>query len=160
MTSSGTAAVTVNGGSVSGAGFSMPGAQFPMTLNPGQTATLNLQFNPATAGAASGVVSLTSNCSMGAMNVALSGTGMKTASYAVDLTWNAPASSSDPVVGYHIYRATNGGTYSLLNSSINQPTTFSDTTAKSGSTYNYEVVSVDAAGGESAPSNVYIAAIP
>jgi fibronectin type 3 domain-containing protein len=43
---------------------------------------------------------------------------------------------------------------------VNPPTTFTDTTVASGSSYNYEVTSVDASGVESAPSNVYTAAIP
>jgi hypothetical protein len=47
-----------------------------MTLNPGQASTLEVQFDPSTAGASTGTVALTSNCSMGAMTVALSGTGV------------------------------------------------------------------------------------
>jgi len=160
MTSSGSGTVTVSAGSVSGAGFSLPGAKFPMTLSPGQSSTLEVQFDPTAAGAATGSVALTSNCSMGAMSVALSGTGMVATNYEVDLTWDAPASSSDPVAGYHIYRASGSGAYALLNSSVNLPTTFTDTTVQDGVTYNYEVKSVDAAGVESAPSNVYTAAIP
>jgi hypothetical protein len=76
MTSTGTAPVTISAGSVSGAGFKLAGATFPMTLNPGQTSTLEVQFDPTTAGAATGTVALGSNCSMGGtMTVALSGTG-------------------------------------------------------------------------------------
>ena len=159
MTSSGTAAVTVSAGTLSGSGFSMPGSKFPVTLNPGQTQTLEIQFDPSTADAAAGTVALSSNCSMGAMIVTLSGTGATATSYEVQLSWAAPASSSDPVVGYHIYRANSGGSYQLLNSSVNQPTAYNDTTVQAGATYNYEVTSVDAAGVESAPSNVYSAAI-
>jgi hypothetical protein len=132
-----------------------------MTLNPGQASTLEVQFDPTTAGAVTGTVALASNCSMGGtMTVALTGTGTAAATYEVDLSWIAPAGSKDPVAGYHIYRATSGGGYSLLNSSVNLPATFSDTTVKSGATYNYEVKSVDAAGAESAPSNIFTAAIP
>ena len=94
------------------------------------------------------------------MTLALSGTGTAAASYEVELSWDAPTSSSDPVAGYHVYRATAAGSYSLLNSSINTPTTYTDTSAQAGATYNYEVRSVDASGVESAPSNVYTAAIP
>jgi hypothetical protein len=159
MTSSGTAAVTVSAGTLSGSGFSMPGSKFPVTLNPGQTQTLEIQFDPSTAGAAAGTVALSSNCSMGAMIVTLSGTGATATSYEVQLSWAAPASLSDPVVGYHIYRANSGGSYQLLNSSVNQPTAYNDTTVQAGATYNYKVTSVDAAGVESAPSNVYSAAI-
>ncbi len=160
MTSSGTAAVTVSAGTVSGAGFSLPGAKFPVTLNPGQTSTMQVQFNPTTAGTAAGTIALSSNCSMGAMNVALSGTGTQTTSYEAELNWDAPASSKDAVVGYHIYRANGSGGYQLLNSSVNLPTTYTDTTVQDGATYNYQVKSVDAAGIESAPSNVYTASIP
>jgi hypothetical protein len=138
----------------------MPGAKFPVTLNPGQTSTLEIQFNPGTAGAATGAVALNSNCSMGTMSVALSGTGMPAATYNVDLSWVAPASSTDPVAGYHVYRATSGGGYTLLNSSLNLPASYIDATVKSGTTYTYEVMSVDAAGLESAPSNVFSAVIP
>jgi fibronectin type 3 domain-containing protein len=85
---------------------------------------------------------------------------MAQATYEVELTWEAPASSSDPVAGYHVYRATGSGSYALLNSSIDAPTTYTDTTVQAGATYNYEVRSVDASGVESVPSNVYTATIP
>lgn len=161
MTSSGTGPVTVTAGSVSGTGFTMPGAKFPMTLNPGQASTLEVQFDPTTTGTATGTVGLASNCSMGGtMTVALSGMGAAATTYGVDLSWDAPTSSSDPVAGYHIYRATGSGSFALLSSSVNVPTTFTDTTVQDGATYNYEVKSVDALGAESAPSNVYTAAIP
>ena len=44
LTSSGTAAVTVSAGTVSGTGFTISGVSFPLTLNPGQTATLTVQL--------------------------------------------------------------------------------------------------------------------
>jgi fibronectin type 3 domain-containing protein len=94
------------------------------------------------------------------MTLSLNGTGTAAATYEVELSWDAPTSSSDPVAGYHIYRASSTGTYALLNSSVNAPTTYSDTTVQAGATYNYEVKSVDASGVESAPSNVYTATIP
>jgi len=94
------------------------------------------------------------------MVVSLNGTGMAPQNYEVELTWDAPASSSDPVAGYHIYRATGSGSYALLNSSINAPTTYTDSTVQAGATYDYEVKSVDASGVESGPSNVYTATIP
>lgn len=160
ITSSGSAAATLSAGTVSGAGFSLPGAKFPVTLNPGQTSTMQIQFDPTTAGAAAGAITLASNCSMGAMNVALRGTGAPTTSYEAELSWDAPANSKDAVVGYHVYRASGSGGYQLLNSSVNLPTTYTDTTVQDGATYNYQVKSVDATGIESAPSNVYTASIP
>jgi fibronectin type 3 domain-containing protein len=47
-----------------------------------------------------------------------------------------------------------------VNTAVNAPTTYTDTTVQDGLTYDYEVTSVDASGVESTPSNVYTAAIP
>ncbi|MGA8111537.1 MAG: choice-of-anchor D domain-containing protein [Acidobacteriaceae bacterium] len=161
LTSSGTAAVTINAAAVAGTGFTLSAGTVPVTLNPGQTATLSVQFDPTTAGAATGTLTITSNAaSGGTILVALTGTGQSSTSYEVALTWSAPASSSDPVAGYNVYRQTGTGSYQLLNASVNAPTTYTDTTVQSGVTYNYEVKSVDAQGNESTASNVYTAAIP
>jgi Abnormal spindle-like microcephaly-assoc'd, ASPM-SPD-2-Hydin len=161
LTSSGGAALTLGAGTLTGTGFTMTGVTFPATLNPGQTATLNLQFDPTTAGAASGLVTITSNASTGGTaTIALSGTGVTTATYEVQLSWAAPTSSTDPVASYNVYRSTGGGAYQKINTAVNTPTTYTDTTVQDGVTYNYEVTSVDASGAESAPSNVYTAAIP
>ena len=54
LSSTGTAAVTVSAATVAGTGFSVSGASFPLTLNPTQTATLSVEFNPTAAGAATG----------------------------------------------------------------------------------------------------------
>ncbi len=161
LTSSGSAPLTISAGTLTGTGFTMSGVTFPVTLSAGQVATLDLQFDPTTAGAATGSVTITSNDpTQGTVTIDLTGTGVVAVSYEVQLTWDAPTSSTDPVVGYNIYRATGSGPYQLLNTSVNTPTSFTDSTAVSGSTYNYEVTSVDASGVESAPSNVYTAAIP
>jgi len=83
------------------------------------------------------------------------------AAYEVTLTWDAPAGSSDPVVGYNIYRAPSGSTtYSLLNATVNTPTEYTDTTVASGSSYSYYVESVDAQGNQSVPSNILSFTIP
>jgi hypothetical protein len=160
LTSSGTAPLTINAASIAGTGFSMSGLTTPMTLSPGQTVTLNVQFNPTAAGAEAGTLTISSNAGGGTSTIALSGTGAAPASYEVQLSWVAPDSSSDAVTGYNVYRAANGGAYQKLNSSVNQPTTYSDTTVQTGTSYTYEVMSVDAAGVESAASNIYTAAIP
>jgi len=161
LTSSGTAAVTISAAALTGTGFTMSGVTAPVTLSPGQTETLDLVFDPTTAGAATGLVTITSNATSGATaTIALSGTGVSSASYEVQLTWDAPTETTDPAVGYNIYRSTGSGSYELVNTSVNTPTTFTDTTVASGSNYNYEVTSVDASGVESAPSNVYAATIP
>ena len=161
LTSSGTASVTVNAAAVTGTGFTVSGSGFPVTLNPGQTLNLSVQFAPTAAGAATGQLKITSNSSTNSSAlVALTATGQAQA-YAVDLSWNSPTDLSDPVVGYNIYRTPSGASsYAQINSSQNPPTAFTDATVISGQAYDYIVKSVDAAGTESAPSNSTTVAIP
>lgn len=162
LTSSGTAALTISAASVTGTGFSLAGGSFPITLQPGQTATLDIQFDPTAAGSATGVVTLATNASSGTATIALSGTGdTSSSSYEVDLNWNAPADSADPVAGYKVYRAASGSSdYQLLNSNVDDGTTYTDTGVESGMAYTYYVVSVDASGNQSAPSNLFSTTIP
>ncbi|HVJ09779.1 MAG TPA: choice-of-anchor D domain-containing protein [Acidisarcina sp.] len=76
LTSTGTAPVTISGVSVTGTGFTVTGTTFPMTLNPSEPVTLQVQFQPTVAGTASGQLIVGSNSSTGGMaTVALSGTG-------------------------------------------------------------------------------------
>ena len=76
LTSSGTSAVTVNSVSISGAGFTLVAGTFPVTLNPGQSMTLQLQFKPTTTGAVAGQLTISSNSTTGGTAVvSLSGTG-------------------------------------------------------------------------------------
>jgi hypothetical protein len=160
LSSMGTAALTISAGAVTGAGFSISGLSYPMTLNPGQTATLNVQFDPTVTGAATGTVTLTDNALLGSAAIILTGIG-ETATYEVDLSWDAPSNSADPVAGYNIYRAAAGSsTYELLNSTVNVPTTYADTTVVDGTAYSYYVESVDAEGNQSGPSNIYSVTSP
>jgi hypothetical protein len=161
LTSTGTSPVTVNSATTSGTGFSASGLTFPLTLNPGQTATLSVAFNPTTAVLFTGALTISSNASSnGTVTISLSGTGISV-TYDVDLSWSAPTDNTDPVSGYRIYRAPTGSsTYQVLNSSLNTPTTFTDANVVSGTTYQYYVTSVDAAGAESVPSNIATIAIP
>jgi fibronectin type 3 domain-containing protein len=140
----------------------MSGITTPLTLSSGQTASLSIAFDPTTAVADTGTVTITSNSSSGATaTIGLSGTGTSTTAYQVALTWEAPTSSSVPVTGYYVYRALSGSSsYTQLNSSADDSTTYTDSTVQSGSTYNYEVTSVGSAGVQSAPSPVYTATIP
>ena len=160
LTSSGTAPVTIGNGIVTGGGFSISGVSFPATLNPGQVATLYVQFDPTAVGTASGTVTLTTNASPSTATIGLGGTGQSVA-YEVNLTWNAPTGTSVPVAGYNVYRATAGSTsFNLLNASVNVPASYTDTSVQSGASYTYYVATVDAKGNQSIPSNTYTAAIP
>jgi hypothetical protein len=161
LTSTGTAPVTVNAATSTGTGFTVSGITSPVTLNPGQTATLSVAFDPAAAGAATGQVSITSNSSTGSSTlIGLTGTGVA-ASYEVNLTWNAPTSSPDPVAGYNVYRSPSGASsYQILNPSVVTTTAYADETALDGQTYDYIVESVDASGNQSVPSNMAAVAVP
>jgi len=161
LSSTGTASVTVNSATLVGIGFSMSGPTLPVTLAPGQTQTLDVQFDPTLLGLAAGVLTITSTSSTNSvMVVVLAGTGT-TANYAVELTWDAPSSSSDPIAGYNVYRAPSGSsTYQLLNSSVDAQTTFTDSSVQSGQNYDYVIESVDDSGVLSTPSSPVLVSVP
>jgi hypothetical protein len=161
LSSTGTTAVTVNSATVSGSAFTLSGGNFPLTLNPSQSTTVSVQFDPTSAGAATGTLTVASNSSSGPTAVvSLSGTGVSS-SYEVNLSWDAPSSSPDPVAGYNVFRSPSGASsYQQLNSSVLTGTTYTDSTVQAGQSYDYIVESVDASGVESAPSNMASAVIP
>jgi hypothetical protein len=161
LTSTGAAPVTVSSATVTGTGFSLVGSTFSATLTLGQTATISVQFDPTTASAATGQLTIISNSSInGTALIPLSGTGTAS-SYSVDLSWVAPSSSSDPVAGYNIFRELSGSSaYQLLNSSVETGTTYVDSTVEPGQTYDYIVESVDASGIESVPTSPIAVTIP
>jgi Abnormal spindle-like microcephaly-assoc'd, ASPM-SPD-2-Hydin len=160
LTSSGTTPVTVNSGTITGTGFTLVGGGFPVTIDPTQTLVLQLQFKPTTAGALTGQLTISSNSTTGSTAaVALSGTGT-TVSHEVDLSWNAPTSSPDPISGYNIYRSTGSGSFVRMNSSPDSSITYVDSAIVSGATYSYVLKSVDSSGVESVASNQLTLTIP
>jgi hypothetical protein len=161
LTSTGSLPVTVSSAVVAGTGFTLSGGVFPATLNPGQSTTLYVQFDPTTAGSATGTLTIASTSSTNpTASIALSGAGTSTATE-VDLLWNAPTNSAVPVVGYNVYRSPSGtGSYQLMNSSIVSQTTYIDKAIQAGQIYDYYVVSVDGSGVTSVPSNTTTVAIP
>jgi hypothetical protein len=161
LTSTGSSPVTVSSAAITGTGFSYTGATFPMTLNPKQTAMLSVEFDPTTAGTFTGQLTIKSNSSTNSTaTIGLGGTGAA-ASYSVSLNWQAPASSTDPVTGYNIYRSPSGSsTYQLLSSLSSTQLSYTDNSVQGGQTYNYMVESVDASGVESVPSNMASVSVP
>ncbi|QNI33471.1 choice-of-anchor D domain-containing protein [Alloacidobacterium dinghuense] len=158
LTSTGSSPVTVNSAAISGGGFTLSGASFPVTLNPQQAVSLSIQFAPASAGASTGKLVISS--SSATVTVSLSGTG-SSGQHQVNLSWSAPTNSPVAVSGYNIYRATgSSSSYQLLNSAINTQTAYVDSAVASGTTYRYYVTSVGSSGMESAPSNSFSVAIP
>ena len=87
----------------------------------------------------------------------MTGTGAAAVQHTVDLSWTA----SPDVVGYNIYRGTvSGGPYTMINSSLDSTTSYSDSTVVSGTTYYYVATAVNTESQESAYSNQVTAIIP
>jgi hypothetical protein len=159
LASTGTAPVVIQSAVLSGAGFTMSGVTFPVTLSPGLALTLDVQFDPIVSGAATGSLSIQSSSSTnGTALVGLSGAGIP---HQVALSWDPPGSFTFPIASYNTYRLTaDGSAYQLLNSSVGPKTTYVDKAVKSGVTYGYIVTSVDSTGVESVPSHAVTARIP
>jgi hypothetical protein len=153
--------VIVSSDKISGTGFSIVGGTLPVTLAPKQTVTLSVQFLPEAVGSATGslIVDTNSTGSGGSFTIPLAGTGVSVV-HSVDLSWDAPTDSPQPVTGYHIYRSTGGGSYSLINSGVDTQTSYVDNTVAASATYDYEVKSVDSSGVESISSNEVTLTVP
>jgi len=161
ITSTGALPLIVTSATISGTGFSISGLTLPLTLTTNQTATLSVVFDPTAAGSATGQLLIVSDSLTNPTEtVSLSGTGQ--GSYQVNLTWDAPTSSTDPVAGYNIYRSPSGASsYTLLKSVSSSTLSYSDTSSLTdGLVYDYIVESVDASGNDSVPSNTAVVTIP
>lgn len=152
ITNTGTVPVTLSDITVTDVtDFSFP-VIWPDTFDPGQSLLLVVGFIPVSAGAKAATVTITgSNASA---TLTLTGTGVvDTDPWTVNLTWDAPVTTPVPIAGYNVYRAEGSGPFVLLGTTAADVLAWSDK-APVGSTWLYEVASVDAAGSESAPTNV------
>lgn len=158
VTNAGNSALTTTRGGITGSGFSMIGGLSGLTLQPGQSDSVTVVFEPAVTGNASGTISIVAGTTT--TSVALSGSGTTgSSSHAVDLSWSASTSSN--VAGYYIERATtSGGPYQILNSSKDTGTSYVDSTVQAGKEYFYVIVAVNTGGQESGPSAQVSATIP
>jgi len=68
--------VTISQATPSGTGVTLSGLSLPATLNPGQTATLTVNFAPLSSGILSGGLSLVSDADNPTLDIALSGIGV------------------------------------------------------------------------------------
>jgi len=159
--STGNTNVTISKVTVSGTGFVLGGSAASVILDPSQTESYTVNFDPKAAGAISGTLTITSNAANSPLNIALSGTGVKTgaSNHTVALTWERSSTSS--VTGYFVYRGTKpSGPFSQLNSSPESSPTYSDSTVSSGQVYYYYVTAVDSSNIQSADSNEVSVTIP
>jgi len=86
LTSSGTAPLYISANTLTGSGFSMSGISSPLTLNPGQTATVAISLNPTTTGTETGTLTLTDNTSPSTAAISLSGTGQAAQPVAITIS--------------------------------------------------------------------------
>jgi fibronectin type 3 domain-containing protein len=139
----------------------MGAATFPMTLNPGQTATMELEFDPTTAGAATGQLTLASSSSGGSTAVVNLSGSANAMLYNVSLNWEEPTDTTGTIAGFNVYRASSGSTmYQMVSTTMAKGTSFVDSTVQNGDSYDYYVETVDTAGLASVPSSVVAMAIP
>jgi hypothetical protein len=90
--------LTVNSAVLAGTGFVLAGGSFPVTLNPGQSVTLQVSFDPTVAGAASGAITISSNSASGGTSlVSLSGTGTSPVNPILNLSTTSLNFGDDPV---------------------------------------------------------------
>jgi len=153
----GSSNVTISSAAWNGAGFSLSGIFFPVTVPGGQSVPFTVDFAPQSSGSASGQVSFVSDASNSAAVVTLAGGGTQATQHSVSLSWNA---STSQVAGYNIYRTSSGGPYTKLNSSLISSLSFTDNNVQSGATYSYVATAVDSNDVESGYSNLATAVIP
>ncbi len=78
LSNTGTSNITISSVSVTGAGYSLSGLSFPMTLGPGNSAQFQVIFAPLVQGRVDGSIGFTSSASSSTLYVSLHGTGAST----------------------------------------------------------------------------------
>src|SRR5437016_28871 len=78
LSNTGTSNITISSVSVTGAGYSLSGLSFPMTLGPGNSAQFQVIFAPLVQGRVAGSIGFTSSASSSTLYVSLHGTGAST----------------------------------------------------------------------------------
>lgn len=154
--------VTISSADWTGAGYSVTGITFPITVQAGKTANFTVTFAPQAAGPATGGVTFMSDASNPSLNQPFNGNGATQGQggggHSVALTWNP---STSTVVGYNIYRGTQpGGPYTRINSSLDTTEAYTDDTVASGTTYYYVATAVDNNNVESTFSSQAMAQVP
>jgi hypothetical protein len=76
LSNTGTATLKISQLSLTGSGFSAGTVSLPISLNPGQASTFNIQYLPTAAGSATGTLSVVSTAPNSPSSMLLSGTGV------------------------------------------------------------------------------------
>lgn len=153
------APVTVSSANSSSSEFTISGLTPPVTIAAGKSQQYSVTFTPQASGTATATLTFVSNASNSPTQQSLTGTGQPAPQHSVSLSWNA--SISQGVVGYNIYRGiVSGGPYSVINTSLDSSTSYTDAQVVPGDTYYYVTAAVNGSGQESGYSNEAQAIIP
>jgi hypothetical protein len=157
--STGNMNASISNVTISGSGFVLGTSAAGVTLDPSQTQTYAVNFDPKATGSLTGTLTITSNAANSPLKIALSGTGVAAgAQHTVALTWEP---SSSTVTGYFVYRSSKpSGPYAQLNSSPEANPGYSDGTVSDGQVYYYYVTAVNSSNIQSVGSNEVSVTIP
>jgi hypothetical protein len=151
--------VTISAASSSSNEFALSGLSLPATLAAGDSTSFAVTFTPSATGSATGNLSFSSNAANSPTVQSLTGTGAVATQHSVDLTWEASVASS--VVGYNVYRGSDsGGPYTMINSTLEASTAYTDNDVALSQTYYYVTTAVTGSGEESGYSNEVNGVIP
>jgi hypothetical protein len=144
---------------VSGTGFVLGSSAASVILDPSQSETYTVNFDPKATGSVTGTLTITSNAANSPMNISLSGSGAAAAAqHTVALAWDR---SSSTVTGYFVYRSTKpSGPYTQLNSTPEANPSYSDGSVSNGQVYYYYVTAVNSSNIQSTDSNQVSVTIP
>jgi hypothetical protein len=144
---------------ISGTGFVLGSSVASVILDPSQSETYTVHFDPTAAGSVTGTLTITSNAANSQMKISLSGSGAVAATkHTVALAWDR---SSSTVNGYYVYRGTKpSGPYTQLNSTPEANPSYSDGSVSNGQVYYYYVTAVNSGNIQSADSNQVSVTVP
>jgi Abnormal spindle-like microcephaly-assoc'd, ASPM-SPD-2-Hydin len=144
VNSTGAAAVTINSVTVSGTGFTVTPPTLPMTLSPGSSTQLTVQFDPSIAGAVAGQLTIGSDSSS-SNAVSLSGTGVPVLTGFTCTNASMTGSGTDSCgVTLNAAAATGGFTVNLSssNSAVSVPSTVTVPAGSSSASFSATVTGV------------------
>ncbi len=152
------AGVTISSDASTSSEFVLSGLTLPATIAAGKSVAVTIKFTPNASGAASGEAGFTSNATGSPTVAQLTGTGVAQSANSVSLSWTAASGSP---AGYNVFRGTaKAGPFEQINTALDASTSYTDETVVAGTTYYYVTTAVNAAGAESAYSNVAEAVVP
>jgi len=155
LTNTGNANVMIENVTTSGTGFGVSGG--PLTLAPGQSTTITVNFDPRAPGGVAGNLIVTSNAPTVQIGLAGQAAGAAVA-HSVSLDWLPSVSA---VIGYNVYRGSvSGGPYTRINPTVDSATSYKDSAVSGGLTYFYVVTAIDSSRIESGFSNQVSITIP